>query len=62
MSETKEIKVHKLPFDTLGVGDSFKIKDKLDIPYIRNRAYQVGKRLNRKFKVNAVRMVVERTE
>lgn len=62
MSDVKQFKVHHLPFDELGVGDGFIIKDKLDLPYIRNRAYQVGKRLGRKFTVNSVEMKVERTK
>lgn len=62
MTDSKTVKVHNLPLASLEVGEQFEIKDKLDVPYIRNRAYQVGKKLKRKFVVNAVRMVVERTE
>lgn len=62
MTETKIVKVHNLPFETLEIGDSFDIEDKKDVQYVRNRATHYGNKLKRKFVVNAVYMKVERTK
>ena len=58
----RKMRNHSLPFSTLKIGESFLIQSKDDVQYVRNRASQMGKKLERKFLVNAVELKVIRSE
>jgi len=62
LTKTKSVKVHNFPFQTMEIGDSFKIEDKKDVQYVRNRATHYGRKLGRVFTVNSVEMTVRRYE
>ena len=58
----KELTKHNLPFESLGIGESFDIPVGVNFQYVRNRASANGKRLGRKFTVTSADRKVKRIE
>lgn len=58
----KRLNNHNLPFESLGVNESFDIPPGINLQYVRNRASANGKRLGRKFTVTQFDRKVTRTK
>lgn len=58
----KRLTNHNLPFESLGVNESFDIPTGVNLQYVRNRASANGKRLGRRFTVTSADRKVKRIE